>query len=551
MKPKSKRITGTLYRPTVTRYVDADGKRVSKGTPGSKVVREKSATWRARYHDADGVTKTCSLFDDRETSEAKLADILQRERELKAGIRRRDQFEQYRQTPLLCRKCNGTGCQDSKGQPSQCVENHVDAYLEFLTSKNNTEKHVRLTRTRLRDALLACRFDLIEDLNAGRVSVWLRDQRMDGMSPATSNHYVTSVKSFGNWLFKDRRHPDNPFGHLTKVNARVDVRVVRRALNQEELAALVASTENGASFRDLSGDDKAMLYLMAAFTGLRASELASLTTQSLNFRCDPPTLTVEAACSKHRREDVLPLHAGLAVRLRQWLQERSRRALDDDAIPFNSVTTDFDVGEPGVAEPLFPGTWPDRAAKMLRRDLEAARMQWISEAETNAERQERERSDFLKFETADGRADFHALRHKFVSDLATAGVHPKLAQELARHSSIVLTMDKYSHVGLLDMNAALESLPGMPVRRDAARAHQTATGSDPSLVATLVATPSGNLGDSHKLSRKTAAAGCDSSDSRNVSSQEGLSKELTTLEKWWGGDLNPRPAGYESAALTN
>jgi len=26
---------------------------------------------------------------------------------------------------------------------------------------------------------------------------------------------------------------------------------------------------------------------------------------------------------------------------------------------------------------------------------------------------------------------------------------------------------------------------------------------------------------------------------------------LTSPEKWWRGDLNPRPAGYESAALTN
>jgi len=25
---------------------------------------------------------------------------------------------------------------------------------------------------------------------------------------------------------------------------------------------------------------------------------------------------------------------------------------------------------------------------------------------------------------------------------------------------------------------------------------------------------------------------------------------LTSPEKWWRGELNPRPAGYESAALT-
>jgi hypothetical protein len=31
-------------------------------------------------------------------------------------------------------------------------------------------------------------------------------------------------------------------------------------------------------------------------------------------------VTVEAACSKHRREDVLPLHPELAAQLRSWIE---------------------------------------------------------------------------------------------------------------------------------------------------------------------------------------------------------------------------------------
>ncbi len=42
-------------------------------------------------------------------------------------------------------------------------------------------------------------------------------------------------------------------------------------------------------------------------------------------------------------------------------------------------------------------------------------------------------------------------------------LHPMLAQQLARHSTITLTMDRYSHVGLLDMTAALASLPTISV----------------------------------------------------------------------------------------
>lgn len=318
--------------------------------------------------------------------------------------------------------------------------------------------------------------------------------------------------------------PRETVSHLSKVNARVDVRVVRRALSQEELAAVVEAAENGEPFRDLSGSDKALLYLTAAFTGLRVSELASLTAESLDFRANPPTLTVEASCSKHRREDVLPLHPELALRLRSWLQERDRRTFEGGTIPFNRADS---------AEPLFPGTWPDRAAKMLRHDLKAARTNWLNQAAADEERAERERSDYLKYETDDGRADFHALRHTFISNLAASGVHPKLAKELARHSTISLTMDRYTHVGLVDMNAALESLPGIPETPEAQRSRSMATGTGPENVALGI----GNIRRLQELSRETAAADAVTSDSRNVGSQEDLREVLRAPEKWWGGAL--------------
>ena len=42
--------------------------------------------------------------------------------------------------------------------------------------------------------------------------------------------------------------------------------------------------------------------------------------------------------------------------------------------------------------------------------------------------------------------DFHAMRGQFISLLAAGGVHPEVAQALARHSTITLTMDTYAHV---------------------------------------------------------------------------------------------------------
>ncbi len=98
---------------------------------------------------------------------------------------------------------------------------------------------------------------------------------------------------------------------------------------------------------------------------------------------------------------------------------------------------------------------------MFRIGLEAARLSWLNEAKGNtAESERRTKARFLCPVDDDGCVcDFHSLRHSFISNLAAGGVHPKVAQQLARHSTITLTMDRYSHLGLIDMTAGLSALP--------------------------------------------------------------------------------------------
>ena len=52
--------------------------------------------------------------------------------------------------------------------------------------------------------------------------------------------------------------------------------------------------------------------------------------------------------------------------------------------------------------------------------------------------------------------DFPSLRHGFITYLVTANVPPKVAQMLARHSTISLTMDRYTHLGIVDLVAGYE-----------------------------------------------------------------------------------------------
>src|SRR5262249_41589173 len=72
-------------------------------------------------------------------------------------------------------------------------------------------------------------------------------------------------------------------------------------------------------------------------------------------------------------------------------------------------------------------------------------------------------------------ADFHALRHTSITNLAAGGVHPKTAQQLARHSTITLTMDRYAATLREDHSQALDSLPDLS---RAGRDMMKATGTD-------------------------------------------------------------------------
>jgi integrase len=85
---------------------------------------------------------------------------------------------------------------------------------------------------------------------------------------------------------------------------------------------------------------------------------------------------------------------------------------------------------------------PEKTAEMPRADLRRARAWWIKETRDRGERLPRRRSFFLATRDGSGRVvDLHALRHTFITRPARSGVAPAVAKSLARHSTIVLTMD--------------------------------------------------------------------------------------------------------------
>jgi integrase len=236
----------------------------------------------------------------------------------------------------------------------------------------------------------------------------------------TYNHYIQAFDSFCNWCVENDRLLGNPLRGLERLNTAVDVRHKRRALNAEDLEKLVRSArDSGEEIQCFSGEYRARMYILSYMTGLRRKEIASLKPRSFDLDANPPTVTVEAACSKHRRLDVLPMHPDLVTLVRSWIAELK--------------PTDV----------LFPKLAKRRTWLMVKKDLERVG---------------------IPYENEDGIADFHAAgRHSHITGLVRSGASLPEAQKLARHTDIKMTM-KYTHIGIEDQAKAVGNLPALQMR---------------------------------------------------------------------------------------
>jgi len=269
----------------------------------------------------------------------------------------------------------------------------------------------------IRTITAECRYFILADLQAGGEALerYLADRREKGSAYRTINADLIAVRSFCRWLLTKKRMREDPTSGLRRLNVDEDRRRERRPLTDEESQRLIdATSRSSREYQHLTGKDRAVIYTLAQRTGLRRGELRSLKPYSFELRSDPPTVQIEAANSKRRQRDLLPLPHDVAETMREYLAGRTPN------------------------ERLWPGSWWYRAAEMLRLDLADANIEPVD---------------------AQGKVvDFHGQRTTFITALARAGVLPAMAQKLARHSDINLTMGTYTRLQMTDMVGAVDKL---------------------------------------------------------------------------------------------
>ena len=390
-----------------------------------KRTRDKGnrlASWYFAYVDADGVRRTEKGCPDKAATEA-----MARKAESEAELRRRgiidakaDQYASHAARPL---------------------SEHVDAWRETMIHQGDTPKHADMTAGRVR-RLIAVMFGAkpgdidgkrmtrpqqalaratigqlvskarLSDITTDRVQAALATFRDSGRSAETCNHHRNAVRAFTRWCKQTGRMREYPLDGMTGFNAKEDRRHDRRTLSLEELTRLIAVAERGPNFRAMTGPARALCYRLAASTGLRYSEIASIEPASFDWKA--PSVIVTAGYTKNGDPASLPIPSDLA----------------DDLARYVATIA------PGT--PVFP--LPEKGVKMLRADLQAAGIPYVD-------------ASGLFF-------DFHSLRCQMATMADAAGVTPRVVQRLMRHSTLELT-GRYTRPRAVDIEAAAGMLPSL------------------------------------------------------------------------------------------
>lgn len=412
------------------KYKGRDGKvRTDKLTNDGKKLLRETETWYARINLADGGTLKVNTKCKDKTTAMQFATALETEQEkIIAGVFTKKEV---------------AAAQHGRDR----IQKFIDSYLESMAARGKAPKTIKEFRRYLEVVCRALGWSVLRDVDKVALDAYLEEGRRNGRGARSCNAHVVAWTAFGNWLANNGKTSVNPVGGLVRFNERIDSRRPRRAFTLSELQVflevaaerpLQERLKNRGSKADLKpetidklkwlGRTRALAYQTLAYTGLRWSELKSITIGAAYLDEKPAFLILEPKDEKNRQGSKIPLQDDLRESLKTYRAKRLQR-LAGGCKPFPGT---FD-GE------AFFDALPKEFIKVFNRDLEAAGI-----AKKNAT----------------GRTlDVHALRATFCTLLNRAGVGLVTTQKLMRHSDARLTANIYTVLELTDTAGAVNALP--------------------------------------------------------------------------------------------
>ena len=235
-----------------------------------------------------------------------------------------------------------------------------------------------------------------------------------GRAGKTVANYAEGLSAFCDWCIQRGYMDVDPLKGLAPFDT--TPQSVRRAMTPEEINRLL----------DHAPPHRRILYETAFLSGLRANELRSLTVDDLDtVRCG---LHLASEWTKNRKSGFQPLPRNLVERLKDFAASGEACRIYKQS--FKQARSKL---EPPQNRLFYVASQTDR---VLSVDLEAAG---------------------IPKHTPKGKLDFHACRVAFINLILEQGeVSPKEAQELARHSTVDLTMNIYGRVREERLSEAVE-----------------------------------------------------------------------------------------------
>jgi integrase len=388
---------------------------------------------------------------DKQVAEQRLRRIIIEEQRERDGLLAPKQQRETAQRPLL---------------------EHVKAFCQTRRAVKRDEKYVCELERKLEKLCADCAWQFVRDVTPESFEKWRARQRT---APKTLNEYQNAINGLMNWL--EHRVGPNPLRFVQKVQTSGEPRRKRRALCAEQLRQLVT----------VSGE-RAVVYLVAAATGIRRGELGSLEWRDLSLDVPQPFIAVRSSIAKNHRHVMQPIPKFVADKLR--------------ALRVSSMLPNERVFANGIPR-----------MEVYRRDLAAAG---------------------IDYKDAQGRfADFHALRTTFGTLLTLESRSQRTVMELMRHSDMKLTAKTYTDAGMLPVSETVNLLPDFSVLGTPSQiASQTAGFSSPGEASPV---PS-NAGEPKLLTAGEQTF----SPSESASVRESLNEGENARCRVRTGDLSPR-----------
>ena len=231
-------------------------------------------------------------------------------------------------------------CQRAEG--GKPLTEHLENWKNSLVASGCTQKHLKSMLPRVEKTIKQCRFCFIHEIDPVKVETYLVKLRDKGetvtlkqidretkkpktktvkISKTTFNYYVRACRQFGKWLVDAGRTDKNPFWAIRKVSVTASDQVrVARTLSIEEVRRLIEKTERSDDYRGISGKERALIYILANESGLRANEIRQVKVSDFDF--DKALLTVRDDVAKNRKKSVLPLKKRTAMAIQSYVNHK-------------------------------------------------------------------------------------------------------------------------------------------------------------------------------------------------------------------------------------